>query len=254
MTREKATPLVTFDRRVLESNREAWLEGLALRIIEAVMEPAGYSHHAELTEPIEGLEDTTRVVPLAERLHLSCSWPSSGGTRSKQRVVGQCWGANHSVGAEVEICISMGIDDPLEVAGVIVHELGHAAVGNRHKHDGTFAKFCKAVGLEGKPTATTPGEQLGGKLLGLLKEFPPYPHRRLQYLKQTKSQKSRFLKVYCKNPECETQADGGYKFRLTRIWIDRYGMGEDGSGDLMVTMGCPGCSMRLAVELPEEEE
>ena len=53
------------------------------------------------------------------------------------------------------------LKDPLEVAATLVHELVHIlAVGVEEGHRGKFTKLAKAIGLEGKMTATHAGETL----------------------------------------------------------------------------------------------
>jgi hypothetical protein len=57
-----------------------------------------------------------------------------------------------------EILVSPVIADSMRVAGILAHELIHASVGVEHGHKGPFRQMAKALGLEGKMTATTEGE------------------------------------------------------------------------------------------------
>ena len=249
-------------QELMAENREAWLRAVTYRIVVDIMEPAGYGYHHDLRKVKDGLEmvegktyedDETELVPLTEKLNISCSWPHRGGVARKQRVIGQCWSNMSSAANDAELFISPMIDDGLEAAEVIVHELLHAAVGTRHKHDRTFAAGCARIGLEGKPTATEAGDELRSKLQGILLAFPPYPHAKLAYEAPLKSDRNRQLKVYCKNDECPTMEEGGFKFRLTRKWIDQYAAGKDRDGDPKIVMQCPGCNEMMAVELPDED-
>ena len=136
-------------------NREAWLTELAQKI-----EPFFEGHQFS-------------------KYRISCSWPSKSATSAKNRRIGECWAPTASEDKTTEMMISMGIDDPLEVASTLVHEMVHAVVGVQHGHKAPFKRVALAVGLTGKMTATTAGEELTERLNGLMADMPPYPHARL---------------------------------------------------------------------------
>jgi hypothetical protein len=110
------------------------------------------------------------------------------------------------------VFISPTLADAVEVLATLVHELAHCAVGVEHKHKGPFRKCAKAVGLEGKMTATTAGDELASQLTALSDRVGVYPHAALIHSSESKPQSTRMLKIEC--PEC------GYTVRTTAKWIE----------------------------------
>ena len=101
----------------------------------------------------------------------------------------------------------------MEIAGVIAHELVHAVLPPGTGHKGKFPSICKALGLEGKPTSTSPGEQFRATVDPLLRNAGDYPHARLNVTADgPKKQGTRMLKCVC--GEC------GYTVRTTSKWLD----------------------------------
>jgi len=99
-----------------------------------------------------------------EDIRVSCGFPGGG---SKFRRIGECWSAGSSEDNKVQIFINPILDDKLKVAEVLVHELCHAAVGVKEKHNGIFGKCARAVGLMGKLRSTTATDELKLKLVEL---------------------------------------------------------------------------------------
>lgn len=223
----------------IDVTRESWLYRAAAQLETCVLEPKGL-------EAVEGLR-------------LTVGWPSTGGTRAKKRVIGQCFPTEASKGGLQEIFISPTLGDAKDVLATLQHEMLHAIVGTKHKHDATFAKACKDTGLEGKPTATVAGEELLATYEMLLRNLPAYPHVELSASRKDK-QSTRMLKVYCGNLECDSQAEGGFSFRTTRKWLDAYGLvrrDEDGEVEgVYFAVDCPACQVKMAVEgyVPLQED
>ena len=94
------------------------------------------------------------------------------------------------------------------------------------RHRGAFARVAKTIGLEGKMTATTPGEALRTRLKELIAKIGEYPHARLIASNRPKTQTTRMLKVTCK--EC------GCVVRMTRKWLDEAGLPTCGCGSEMM--------------------
>lgn len=111
----------------------------------------------------------------------------------------------------IEIIISITLDDAVEVLSVLAHELAHAHLPEGTGHRAPFARLVKAMGLEGKPTATVVGEVFRANVAPVLAELGPYPHASLDYTSR-KKQGTRMLKAEC--PFC------GYTIRLTRKWLE----------------------------------
>lgn len=182
---------------------------------QLAVSPVGLNREAWLTQLVERLrplfEDKGYTVP--ETVHVSVGWPSKGALSRKKRVIGQCWYPTASADQNPHIFISPVLEQALDVAATVVHELGHAVLPEGVKHGPGFVKFMKLVGLEGKPTATHAGEQLAGYLRDLLAQLGPYPHAALSATEKEKPQTTRMLKLMCPQHE-------DYIVRASRKVID----------------------------------
>ncbi|MHB8107988.1 MAG: transcription elongation protein SprT [Candidatus Cryosericum sp.] len=163
--------------------------------------------------------------PLPEKIRASCSWPSKSALSAQRRRVGEAWSAECSGDQHFETFISPVLKDSVEVAATMVHELCHCAVGLEDGHRGQFPRCAKALGLEGKMTSTTAGEELQARLKDLIEDVGPYPHARLDKKTGPKKQTTRMLKVTCQ--EC------GCVARMTRKWLDEAGTPICGCGGSM---------------------
>ncbi len=143
------------------------------------------------------------------RFRVSCGWPKGG-----RKAIGQAWHPKSSGDATSELFISPELEDPVRVLDILIHELIHAVVGTEAGHKGPFRKLAKAIGLEGKMTATVAGPALTVELYYLLGELGPYPHAELSKLSVVK-QTTRMLKLSCKG--C------GFICRTTQKWLDNVG-------------------------------
>lgn len=170
-------------------NREQWLEE-AVNELRPMFKRAGF------------------VIP---KVHVSVGWPLSGGNRKGGATIGQAWDPENSEDKTGHVFISPVLSDNVRVLDVLTHELGHIVVGVKHGHKAPFVCFCKAIGLEGKPTATEAGDALKEALEGIVEKIGEYPHARLAP-GERKVQGTRLLKVVC--PDC------GYVIRVTQKWID----------------------------------
>ena len=164
--------------------------------------------------------------PLPEKIRASCSWPSKSGLANKKRRIGEAWSAKNSADESCEVFISPVLKDPVEVSATLVHELVHCAVGVEEGHKGKFTRLAKAIGLEGKMTATRPGESLTVRLREITDRIGPYPHAELTHSNAPKKQGCRLLKVACE--------DCGCVIRMTRKWLDEVGPPTCGCGGAMV--------------------
>jgi len=148
-----------------------------------------------------------------EHVRISTGWPSKGAVASKKRRIGEAW-SNTCSGDDVhEIIISLYLDDPIKVLGVLVHEVAHVTVGVENGHKKPFADCASAVGLVKPWTATSESKELVQELNGWAKRLGQYPHAKLDGL-QTKKQSTRLIGLTC--PEC------GCKIRSTQKWLDEY--------------------------------
>lgn len=167
-------------------------------------------------------------------IRVSIGFPASGGLSRSRRVLGQCWDWEASKDGCHEIFVSPVVSDPVDILGVVVHELGHAAVGVKEKHGAAFKRYMKAVGLEGKATETTVGEELRSFIERNLASLGAYPGAGFDPFKVEGKKKdkpgSRLLKVECPGPEC------GYLVRTTKKCLLR---------------GLPSCPCGLVMVGPE---
>jgi len=150
---------------------------------------------------------------IPEQVRATCGWPSQAARAKKKRRYGECWSSKSSNDGHFEIFVSPLLDDGIEVAGVLVHELCHTVLGVDVGHKAPFKKLATALGLEGKMTSTTIGEDLQVLLTELITDIGPYPHAKLS-LKEKKTQGTRMLKVICPDPSC------GWSCRTSQKWID----------------------------------
>jgi hypothetical protein len=184
--------------------REQWLQA-ALEGVRPLFKSAGYT--------------------IPKKIRVSCGYPATGGTRLKNKRIGECHPADNSADHSFEIFIHPQQADPIlpDGSGVLetlVHEIGHATVGLEHGHKAPFARFCKAVGLDGKPTATQASENLIKQLQEVETNLGPYPHAALQV--SGKKQGTRLLAVRCTQCECVV--------RMTAKWLDEVGPPTCGCG------------------------
>ncbi len=182
-------------------------------------------------------------------VRVSCGWPSTGGTSTKKRTLGQCWDKKMAADNTVpQIFISPWLSDLVGesrhgVLPTLVHELVHAVFGCEESHGKKFGKLARELGLEGRLTATTAGDDLAARLEILAKELGDYPHSRLDLLRDPKTKKQTTRMVKCECPEC------GYVCRTTRTWLDKGTPLCPCGGDDPIPM-----KVRLPDEAPEEQE
>ena len=136
----------------------------------------------------------------------------------RQRAIGVCFDRSASADGSYEILVRLDQHEPVQVAAILAHELVHAAVGVEQGHGPAFGKVARAIGLEGKLTATVPGDEFRASVAPILAEVGPFPHAPLDWSGQRsgpKKQTGRLLKVECQ--EC------GLVVRQTKKWIEDVG-------------------------------
>lgn len=158
--------------------REAWLQA-ATRALEPILREGGL-----------GLTD----------VRVSCGWPARGALSQHNRRVGECWHGAHNQDGQGHIFVSPCKDNPVEVLGILLHELAHAALPAKVKHSRTFAAVVHKMGLEGKPSTTVVGETLAVRLNTEIRPvLGPYPHRAIDASAQSK-QGTRLRLYECQCP------------------------------------------------------
>jgi len=197
----------------VSKNREAWLNELKDRLHVALFEPAGN--------------------PLPGNLRISVGFPPRGGTSLRKPIIGGCFYSDASDDRQFEIFISPTIGDGMRAGDVLVHELCHALLPKGTKHNRTFAKLAKKMGLDGKPTATIASPELSAKLRELIADLGDYPHAELHPMAPHKKQTNRWLKAAC--PECS------YTVRVSKRWLD------------LAVPTCPIHGSEMEHDAPEED-
>lgn len=149
-------------------------------------------------------------------VHVTCGWPSSRGLSAKKPSIGECWDNKASADKVNQIFISPRLSDPLGSFGVLpvlAHEVAHAVVGIKNKHNKVFGKCVRAIGLEGKLTATVGGAEFLKQCESIVNKLGKYPHSEINPMNRpTAKQTTRLVKCEC--GKC------GYNVRVTRKWLE----------------------------------
>lgn len=156
-------------------------------------------------------EEHGHIVP--DHVRVSVGFPYRG----KKDTIGQCWDSIASSDKHFEIFITpkLAADDSARILDVLAHELCHAVAGSKAAHGPKFKAVAISVGLQGKMTCTTAGEELGAWCAAFVKKHGPCPSGRLNPLDRVGKQGTRLIKC-----ECETC---GYVVRTTKKWLDEAG-------------------------------
>ena len=96
----------------------------------------------------------------------------------RMKAVGLCWHSSTVEDEGREIWVSSQYDDPMRVAGVLIHELCHAALPDGTAHKAPFKKLAYSMGLTGKPTATSEGPDFIAIWTPILEAIGPMPGAR----------------------------------------------------------------------------
>lgn len=201
-----------------------------------------------LLDAVEQLRPRFKAVgmPLPEMIRVSVGF-GLGSKAENKVILGQTWATWAAEDKVSQVFISPEMGDAARVLDVLIHELVHVADDNHSGHKGAFAKAAKALGLVGKMTATTAGEELADEMFMLATELGAYPHSALRTRGATRPrppkpgevpevagpnptsgpapQGTRMLKVSC--PE------DGYTVRTTAKWL---------------AMGAPSCPCGTVME------
>ena len=174
-------------------NREEWLSKSAVMLAQIL---AG-----------EGAPKTA--------VRASVGFPSTRALSTSKRRVGECWHSAASADRVPVVFVSPVLHDSIEVLGVLLHEMIHAACGKDVGHRGEFKRLADAVGLIGPATQTRVGDELAVALGQIVDELGDYPQPKFDPLMgDRKKQSTRLLKILCSSPTC------GYTARTTQKWLD----------------------------------
>jgi len=186
-------------------NRETWLEEGIKQLDATFFNANGYE--------------------LPAKMQISCGFPKGIGNRK----IGQCWHPQASKDETTQMFVSPSIDAPVQVLGVILHELVHACVGVEVGHKGIFRKLAHEFGLEGRMTATfvKEGSLLHGTLSQMAESLGPYPHSAMQRTSGTGGKKTNIWERYV------SKSDPTYKIVISPRSVERWGVPLDPGGNPM---------------------
>ena len=174
---------------------------------------------------------------LPDKIRLALAFTSTG---KRGRMAGECWHSDSSDDRHFEIYIRPDIADPVEVLGILVHELIHTLLPPRVKHGKEFRDIALRVGLQGKMRQTTPTQILTERLQIIAANIGTLPHAKLNFTSAAeapKKQANKWLKAEC-------GAACGYSIRITAKWAKE---------------GLPVCPInpkhgRLVCDMPDDAE
>lgn len=152
--------------------------------------------------------------PIPEKVRAAVGFTSKG---QRSNRIGECWAKTCSEDETFEIFIVPAMSDASRVADILTHELIHAAVGLEDGHGRIFGRCARALGLEGKLTATVAGAEWHEWADPILEKLGPLPHAALKKGESSgpKKQTTRMIKCTCQS--CE------FVFRTTKKWIEDCG-------------------------------
>ena len=159
---------------------------------------------------------------IPENIRYAIAFPSTGRAGAR---IGECWHSSTSDDGNFEIIIRADIADPVEVLGVLTHELIHAVLPADAGHGKLYKDTAIKIGLEGKMRHAMPNQLLRARLAELAESLGALPHAKLNIDRgrdnrpadKPKKQRARLLKAECTGEGC------GYTVRITAKWVDELG-------------------------------
>jgi hypothetical protein len=164
-------------------------------------------------------------VQMPEKYAVSC-----GFAKARTKAIGQCWSPECTKDETTHMFVCPSIQTAIGVLDVLIHEMIHAAVGVECRHRGKFRKVAKAIGLEGKMTATFVGKDnpLMPTLEKISAALGPYPHSALtKRATALRPPAGGWIKFHSTNDE-------DYILRLSPRAFEDHGAPCDYDGDEMV--------------------
>lgn len=191
-----------------DTTREAWLRGF-IGAARAVF--------------------TKHGLTIPKKVRASIGFPAGGG---RGTAIGECWDPSRSGDGYHEIFISPRLDGAMKISDTLTHELIHAALPAGAGHGRLFSQAARALGLQGKPTATYGGDNWRAWAAPIVKSLGPIPAAPLDIGEKPATSQTRLIRAEC--------AECGFLFRTTRMWIDAVGAlrcPDPGCGGAVTTGG-----------------
>lgn len=173
----------------------------------------------------EWLAEAVRAMDaevLAKHPHgrMPAEWRVSVG-EPQRKVIGRAWTGGH-------IFVMATLEEPVQVLGVLLHEMIHQAVGLKHKHKGPFAQLARAVGLQGRLTAThvAEGSELHEYLSKLAMRLGPYDHKAMACTRRAGSGGGGWLRY-------QSPTNPSYRILISPVQLMEHGPPNDPWGHEM---------------------
>lgn len=152
-------------------------------------------------------------APIPKEVRFAIGFTSAG---YRSKAIGECHSPAGSGDKHTEIFIKPDQDDAVKVAGILAHELVHAAVGVKEGHKGRFRTTCLALGFTKKMRSALPDTDMQREVMDpILKRAGKLPHKKLLTYGPVKKAGTRLLKAEC--------ASCGYVVRVTAKWLEAAG-------------------------------
>lgn len=141
------------------------------------------------------------IIP--ENCRISIGFPSTG---YRSSVIGECWSSDASADGHFEIFINPTTQTDARIADIITHEAIHAALGIAEGHGKEFGRVARALGLDGKLTATIAGPDWFAWAMPILESIGAMPYAAIKGgMKPPRKKKKTYL-IGHTCTECGTQA------------------------------------------------
>ena len=156
--------------------------------------------------------------PIPEKVKVSIGYPPNSRARKGSKEIAVCIRNTASGDNHWQIFISPDNHTPVDVFAALTHELAHTmtefSIGTDNPHGRIFGKCARALGLEGKLTATRPGAAWFNWASPIVESIEmPYAHINLSDGVVNKPTKGTFgLKIEC--PVCKWHARASSKNSL----------------------------------------
>jgi hypothetical protein len=149
---------------------------------------------------------------LPEKIRFAIAFTSTG---KRGHIPGECWHPEASDDQHYEVIIRADIAEPVEVLGVLMHELVHSLLPQAAKHGKEFRAVAHRIGLEGVMRHTKPTPLLKQRLQVIAANLGPLPHAKLNFRGGSDvptRQQTRHLKAECGAKGC------GYRVQISAKW------------------------------------
>jgi len=198
---------------VKHKTREAWLRAVAILINKNILTPKLFKCMPLIKVKNTILEGSVIKKLSIDSIRFACAYmPNMRVSQvvvdnqivGKSRAIGQChygYEAKAEGGKEekfkTQIFISPTLDNPVQVAEVVLHELIHTMTKG-HNHKGAFRWISEGCGLVFTPNGkghTSANNDLKDKLGKIVKQAGKYPHEKWTPDKTYKKQTTRMFKL-----------------------------------------------------------